>query len=263
MLRMPSKTTTRRVPPKTRPASSDPSASNLNREAVLAAALELIDQNGVEGFSVRDLARKLGVFPTAVYWYVESRNALISGAVSLVMKDIRPPKASGNWQDELRGLFRRYRLAVRRHPNVAIVLGAQLVSNESPDAAFIDAILALLEAAGFEDGGLVHAYNVVIAAMVGFVTMELATGPSEDPQGWAYAHESHMQSVSAADHPALARHLPRLMKNAFIVRSSSGIEHPLDTSFEAWVKVCLHGLTVLLPEPDAAKGKGAVGARSR
>jgi len=260
---MPSRTTSRRAPAKTSPASGDPSSSNLNREAVLVAALELIDQNGVEGFSVRDLARKLGVFPTAVYWYVESRNALISGAVSHVMKDIRPPKADGNWQEELRGLFRRYRLAVRRHPNVAVVLGAQLVSNESPDPAFIDAILALLEAAGFKDGGLVHAYNVVIAAMVGFVTMEMASRPADDPQGWADAHESHMQSVSAADHPALARHLPRLMKKAFIVRSSSGIEHPLDTSFEAWVRVCLHGLTVLLPAADAAKSKGAVDAKSR
>src|SRR5512139_2603870 len=142
---MPSRTTSRRAAAKKAPpVSTDPSAPTLSRELVLATALELIDENGVEGFSVRDLARTLGVFPTAVYWYVESRNALIAGAVAHAMNDIPPPKPGGDWQAQLRGLFKRYRLAVRRHPNIAAVLGTQLVSNESPNPAFIDAMLALL-----------------------------------------------------------------------------------------------------------------------
>jgi TetR/AcrR family transcriptional regulator, tetracycline repressor protein len=237
-------------------AQADPSAANLSRDLILATTLELIDQNGVTGFSVRDLARTLGVFPTAVYWYVESRNALIAGAVSCVMNDVTPPDPAGDWHEQLRGLFRRYRTAVRRHPNVAAVLGTQLISNESPNPNFIDAILALLEAAGFKDNQLVHAYNVVIAAMVGFVTMELASRPADDPQGWAEAHESHMQSVSPQKHPTLARNLPKLMKSAFIVRSSNGMEHPLDESFEAWVMVCLQGLTAMLHAvPATSKNK--------
>lgn len=259
---MPPRTKSPRAPAKKASATlAEASAPNLSRDLILATTLELIDQNGVDGFSVRDLARTLGVFPTAVYWYVESRNALVAGAVSYAMNDITPPDPSGDWHDQLRGLFRRYRTAVRRHPNIAAVLGTQLVSNESPNPALIDSILVLLETAGFEDAGLVHAYNVVIAAMVGFVTMELAARPADDPQGWASAQESHMQSVSADEHPALARHLPRLLENAFIVRSSSGTEHPLDDSFEAWVTVFLHGLSALLP-PAAGKVLAKKAARA-
>lgn len=151
----------------------------------------------------------------------------------------------------------RVRQRQRQHDEAACRdVGTQLISNESPNPNFIDAILALLEAAGFKDNQLVHAYNVVIAAMVGFVTMELASRPADDPQGWAEAHESHMQSVSPQKHPTLARNLPKLLKSAFIVRSSNGMEHPLDESFEAWVMVCLQGLSAMLhPVPATSKNK--------
>lgn len=245
---MPKKPTTRAAGSRKTQPAADHDIPTLSRERVLAAALDLIDQNGMEGFSVRDLARTLGVFPTAIYWYVESRNALISGAVSHVLQEVTPPKPSGDWRKELMGLFKRYRQAVRRHPNIASVVGAQLVSNESMDPAFMESILALLQSAGFPDAELVRAYNVVIAGMVGFVTMELAAMPVDDPEGWARSHREHLMAASAERYPTLARLLPKLMQQAFILRSANGVEQPMNSSFEAWVTVCLHGLEALRPD---------------
>ena len=224
---------------------SDHSSSPLTRDRILAAALELIDRHGVHAFSVRDLARTLGVYPTALYWHVPSRNALIAGAVAHALGQLRPPDVDADWRDELRKLFRRYRDAVRRHPNIAQVIGAQLVSNESLSPVLVDRLLALLENAGFRGVRLLNAYNVAIAAMVGFVTLELSPLPEDDPVQWAKAHEARLRDVSADDCPTLARHLPKFADRAFVVRWSSGTEQPLDASFEAWVAVVVEGLAVL------------------
>jgi AcrR family transcriptional regulator len=113
----------------------------------------LIDAHGVERFSVRDLARALQVYPTALYWYVPSRNALVAGAVALALADLPLPDPAGEWTAELRQLLNHYRAAVRRHPHIAPVLGAQLVSNEGANLALVDRLLALLEGAGFRAAG--------------------------------------------------------------------------------------------------------------
>ncbi len=231
-------------------ASSPPDtpAAPLSRDSVLAAALALIDQRGVEAFSVRDLARSLGVYPTALYWHVPGgRNALIAGAVTAAVGDLAPPAPNPDWQAELHALFVRYRQAVQKHPRIAPVLGAQLVSNASLNPLLLDRILALLESAGFEGQGLFDAYNVVIAAMVSFVTMELAPQPEDDPAGWAAAHQERLARIDGEAYPTLARHLPQMANRAFVVRWSSGSTHPLDAGFEAWTQVVVQGLAARLP----------------
>ena len=227
----------------------DTATPPLSRESVLAAALALIDQRGVEAFSVRDLARSLGVYPTALYWHVPGgRNALIAGAVTAAVGGLAPPAPKTDWQAELRALFARYRRAVQQHPRIAPVLGAQLVSNASLDPLLLDRILALLESAGFVEQGLIDAYNVVIAAMVSFVTLELAPQPADDPDGWATGHQERLAQIDGAACPTLAKHLPQMANRAFVVRWSSGSTHPLDAGFEAWSEVVVQGLAARLPK---------------
>lgn len=236
-----------RASTKTTPPTDTP-ATPLSRDSVLVAALALIDQQGVEGFSVRDLARTLGVYPTALYWHVPGgRNALIAGAVTAAVGDLAPPEPNADWQQELCALFMRYRQAVQQHPRIAPVLGAQLVSNASLNPVLLDRILALLESAGFEGQGLFNAYNVVIAAMVSFVTMELAPQPEDDPEDWAATHQERLARIDADACPTLARHLPLMANRAFVVRWSSGSTHPLDAGFSAWTQVVVQGLAAQLP----------------
>lgn len=243
-------------------------AGGLNRDLILDAALALIDRHGVDGFSVRDLARQLGVYPTALYWHVPGRNALIAGAAERVLADLEPPWDEAHpphWRDWLRELFQRYRHAVRAHPALAAVLGAQLVSNEALSPSLVDHLLAALEQAGFRDEALVSAYNVAVAAMVGFVTLELAPLPADDPEGWARGMQARLDAVDAGRHPRLHRLLPQLRNRAFIVRWDSGVDHPLDASFEAWIATILAGLAAGAPAgPQAGPAQPAnKGRRAR
>ncbi len=93
--------------------------STLSRESIVAAALLEIDRNGLENFSLRNLAKTLGVYPTAIAWHVSSRGHLLAEVAALVLADILPPGFPDSWQSYLRQLFHRFREAIRRHPNVA------------------------------------------------------------------------------------------------------------------------------------------------
>jgi TetR/AcrR family transcriptional regulator, tetracycline repressor protein len=214
----------------------------MSKERVVDAALALIDAQGVDGFSMRGLAEALGVYPTAIYWYVENRNALLAAVVGHALRDVAPEWRGDDWQAWLKNLFRRYRAAVQRHPNIAPLIGAQLVSNAGVGAAFIDRILTVLASAGFTGDHLVHAYNAVIAVQVGFVTLEFAPAPKEDRESWADDVRAHLRGADAAAHPVLAQNLGRLENRAFIARWQNGADVPLDDSFELFIDIAVAGL---------------------
>jgi TetR/AcrR family transcriptional regulator, tetracycline repressor protein len=220
----------------------------LTTEKLWAAALEQIDNKGLESFSLRDLARTLGVYPRAIYWHVRNRNDLLSGMVVFALRDIYPPTTSSDWKGWLRKLFYQYRSAIQRHPNIAPLIGASILSGGGFGADTIEIILTVLSKAGFEGEQLVEAYNVVVAAQVGFVTLELAALPLEDIVSWASEYRKQIGTVDVLRYPVLGRYLPVLANRAFMLRWSNGTEVPLDSSFKRFVEVVISGLEESLNE---------------
>lgn len=223
-----------------------PADKALTRERIVAVAIEQIDQNGLMAFSLREVARQLDVYPAAVYWHVPNRDALLAAVVEATMAGVTPELGGLDWQDWLRELFRRYRKSVQQHPNVAQLVGAQLVSNASLSPLLIDRILAVLLNAGCDEARLVDLYNVVVASMVGFATLELAPLPTDDLTMWTNQLQEKVHEIRALEYPTLARYLPALANRAFIVRWQSGSEVPLDSSFEAFVDVVIAGIARVL-----------------
>lgn len=216
--------------------------TKLTRERVREAALRLIDERGLESFSLRDLARSLGVYPRAIYWYVRSRNDLLSEVVDYALRETYPPTTSTDWKDWLRKLFHQYRSAVQRHPNIAPLIGASILAGGGISSEMIERILTILNSAGFQDQQILDAYNVVVAAQVGFVTLELAALPLEDIVTWADAHRKRVSTIDVLRYPMLGRHLPAFANKAFALRWSNGTQVPLDSSFEKFVDVIIDGL---------------------
>ena len=219
-----------------------PADKALTRERIVAVAIEQIDQNGLTAFSLREVARQLDVYPTAVYWHVPNRDALLAAVVEATMAGVTPEIGKLSWQDWFRELFRRYRKSVQQHPNVAQLVGAQLVSNASLSPLLIDRILTVLLQAGCDESRLVDMYNVVVASMVGFATLELAPLPTDDLAIWTNQLQEKVHDIRALEYPTLARHLPALANRAFIVRWQSGSEVPLDSSFDTFVEVTIAGM---------------------
>ncbi len=229
-------------------AAKEPAAPALSGERIVEAALAQITERGVERFSLRDVARVLGVYPTAVYWYFRSRNELLAAVCAHAQRDIVPPPRQGDWQAWLRELFRRYRRAMLHQPHLAQLVGAQMLSNASLDLTLVDSILHMLQQAGCPDDHIVDLYNAVVAGLCGFATLELAPLPAEDPDGWAADLQRRVRQIPAIEHPVLARHLPRMADHAFILRWTPGQQRPLDSGFEAYVEVFVAGLAARIAQ---------------
>lgn len=225
-------------PPKSEVASS----GGLHRERILKAALELIDRVGLAAFNIRDLATSLGVAPAAIYWHVPNRDALISGSIALALEGVALDSENGSWQKRIAELLQRFRAALSAHPHLAPSVASELSYNSTFNASMLDQIIAALEEVPFEGGALVEAFNVVIAAMCGFATLELSSAPEGQSEIWEKACRAQIDAVDAHRFPHLTRYRDRLQNNAFFIRWSSGTERPLNNSFDAWVDVLISGL---------------------
>ena len=61
----------------------------ITRDVVLNAALELIDRDGVDGLSMRRLARVLGRDPMILYRHAPNKAALLDGVAETVLAQLK------------------------------------------------------------------------------------------------------------------------------------------------------------------------------
>jgi AcrR family transcriptional regulator len=126
-------------------------------EAIVTAAVAIIDSEGLDALTVRHLAAELGVAPMTVYSYVRGKEEILDLVVDSVAGDIVLPPADRDWRSRALELGHNLRSALLAHPD-----GARLISERpitSPNAfRLFDAGLGIFRSAGFRDLEAVAAY---------------------------------------------------------------------------------------------------------
>jgi TetR/AcrR family tetracycline transcriptional repressor len=154
----------------------------LNREDVLRAALELLNEVGIDALSTRKLAERLGVQSPTLYWHFKSKGALLDAMSAAVMQRSRAPSTPGpdeDWRDWLLADGRSFRKAL-----LAFRDGARLHAGTRPGEAqreSIEARLRLLCAAGFEPGPATLLMMSVGRFVVGWVLEEQSMQQPDAP----------------------------------------------------------------------------------
>jgi AcrR family transcriptional regulator len=127
-----------------------PKTPLLSRRQIAVAALELIDREGMEGLSMRRLARTLGVEGASLYHHVASRDDLLDEITVVIDEQIDMTGIDdGDWRTALVSFARSYRDAFARHPNVAAAIMRRPVRTPVALANY-DSALALFMRAGWD-----------------------------------------------------------------------------------------------------------------
>lgn len=102
-------------------SQTNPGRSGLTIRAIVTAAIDIADANGVDALSMRNVAERLGVGTMSLYSHVPGKTELVDlmldTAYGQVYESIEEPsQQSGDWRDALRFIAKRNWELYRRHP---------------------------------------------------------------------------------------------------------------------------------------------------
>jgi len=175
----------------------------LTRERVLRTAVALADERGLEGLTMRHLAKELDVEAMSLYNHVANKSDLLDGMIELVFSEIEPPAAGGDWKAELRKRAVSTRAALLRHRWAVGEMEGR--TNHGPSTLKVhDAVLGCLRSAGFSIEMTVHGMSVQDAYIYGFALQQSDMTP-ESPEDFAAVAQQQLRDYAdaLADYPHL------------------------------------------------------------
>ena len=145
------------------PSTRDrPAKSPLSREAVIAAGLTVLRQEGVEGVTMRRVASELDTGAASLYVYVDNRQDLLNQMFDAVVgeADLGDQPDPARWREQLVALLTAFRDAMNRYPGIARVPLANVPTGPNATRG-ADRVLGLLRAGGVDDRSAAWFVDVV------------------------------------------------------------------------------------------------------
>ncbi len=134
--------------------------AGLTREAVVRAAVQIADAEGIEALSMRRLSQELGVTPMALYRYLPDKSGLVDMVVDESLRVVPLVDPSGDVTGELLRCFGGLYELLLAHPGLARAAGERALAG--PVATRIgDQVLALLHRNGVNGA---NAANLLVSA---------------------------------------------------------------------------------------------------
>ena len=189
--------------------------TRLSREEIAAAALAMVDRDGVDEFSMRRLARDLGVTTMAVYHHFENKAEILQAAADRVW--IEAVLAMAPHEDPVEDLVQSMlviRRTFMRHSDVA---NFAIASPSVEAAVHVTAVSVVerFEAAGFRGdavgraylalatytlgGTLLHSQRTILARTIRRSVSDLATIAPADLDGQRPATDAYASVRAAMD----------------------------------------------------------------
>ncbi|WP_354698550.1 hypothetical protein DSM112329_04233 [Paraconexibacter sp. AEG42_29] len=152
-------------------------ATPVDRDAVVAAAVRIIDTDGVSAVTMRRLASDLGVTTMAAYRHVRSKDELLQLVAASVVADIPAAPPDASWGRVIHDFFTAFHDRLVEHPGVALLFGGQSFLSE-PIYAVSDHVFTALLDAGFSPESAVALFMGCASCSIGSAVLEAAAAQS-------------------------------------------------------------------------------------
>ncbi|MFJ6619699.1 TetR/AcrR family transcriptional regulator C-terminal domain-containing protein [Kitasatospora sp. NPDC091335] len=177
----------------------------LDRGQVVDAALNLLDEAGLDGLTLRAIAARLDVKAPALYWHFKDKQALLDEMATEMMRRMTGRAAQDgpaeDWRETYLRTMRTLRAELLRHRDGAKVYSGSRFT-DTGYAAGLDASLRLLTEAGFTPAAAARAWQTAYSYTIGYVIEEQAMGPN--PFDGAEGYDVDARAERLAAHPLAA-----------------------------------------------------------
>jgi AcrR family transcriptional regulator len=201
-----------------------PRPRTLTTVQIATAALEVVDQQGLDVLSMRTVAQHLGVAAMSLYRYVADRDELERQMVDLVLGqvDSRLPRGSGGHQIIV--LAERVRALALQHP--ALVPLLLIHRHRSPvSVRWGENVLEVLTREGLAGVDRVHAFRAILAYIFGAVQAQ-QLGPLDGPE------TATLAALPVAEYPML------------VATAADAVTVDAEAEFRGGLKIVLRGLGI-------------------
>lgn len=220
-----------------------PQPRRTDRDAIVAAALAVLNERGLDGLSLHAIAARLAIRQPALYHHFGSKTELLTAVADEVLDrwhTDRTPVAGERWQDFLARNARSLRQAM-----LAVRDGGRLIASAGPRSPQIDNAIAqigLLEGSGFAGPDAILAFIAVSRYTIG-AAIEQQT-----------ARDAGAILLPPERTDAGAAHLAALAATV----AALGPDH----EFEVGLAALVHGLGALSATPTADNARSQDHARA-
>ncbi|MEI5102018.1 TetR/AcrR family transcriptional regulator C-terminal domain-containing protein [Streptomyces sp. PmtG] len=156
--------------------------TRLDRTRVARVALDLLNETGLDGLSLRAIAQRLDVKAPALYWHFKDKQALLDEMATEMLRRMTADlegEPDTDWPTALAAAMRGLRRHLLRYRDGAKVYSGTHFTDLSY-AAPMEAQLRRLTRAGFTPGAAARAWLTAYSYTIGYVIEEQATGPGPD-----------------------------------------------------------------------------------
>ena len=221
----------------------------LSREAIVRAAIRIIDEEGFDAVSMRRVAQEFGTGAASLYAYVANKDELMDLIVDQMMaQTLMPPREPAEdvagWQEQLKDMVRAGYQVLASHRDISRALFGRIPFGPN-GLRNVEAMLGLLRARGLPD----H-----IAAYAGDLLGQYIVGTAFEDYVWQQRYPgADLEQVNAAM-TEVGDYLESLPREQFpnltaLARTmvGQGPDAPLADRFELGLDIIVRGLTAFLP----------------
>jgi AcrR family transcriptional regulator len=194
--------------PRTRPVVSRrerPAKPALTREGIVAAAVTVMQAEGLDRVTMRRIANDLDTGPASLYVYVRNTAELHAAMLEELLSqvDLSPVTAAGDWRDRLITLLWSYIQILFDQPGLA---QSALVTRPSGPAylSLVDGILALLDAGGVAPDRASWAVDLLLHFATSTATEQGTRARAIDADEEVDTLTTVLREVSADSYPHIA-----------------------------------------------------------
>jgi len=200
----------------------------LQRDRIVAVAVQLADREGVDALSMRHLARNLGYEVMSLYNHVANKDELLSLMVDAVAAEIDEPSPDSEPLAAVRAMTISTHDVLVHHPWVPALW---LRSLPGPARSRqMDDLLRLFGESGLSPELAHHGFHAVTNHVLGYTLQELGMNMGDNPEERA---NEFLSGISETDHPHMVAHVHQHLAGD----TSSSFELVLDLILDGLVSL--------------------------